>query len=227
VPSSARCGTARRCSRSSSPSAPATTEEAEESRRAALERLATLEAEVAELHERAAVLEIELAERAADVEAADEHRTATADRAHDLQERFLELDRQREAAERRVADVLTAAGDARALARRRLDQLDGVETRLAALAEQVEADPVAEQLAAEAQAVRTHWAELDEALDRLDAQAQRPVRSAGPDELEPARLVAVELVRAGHSREDVEVYLRETFGLDADPALLDRVFAES
>jgi hypothetical protein len=52
------------------------------------------------------------------------------------------------------------------------------------------------------------------------------VSRAGADELEPARLVAVELVRAGHSRADVEVYLRETFGLDADPALLDRVFAE-
>jgi hypothetical protein len=38
--------------------------------------------------------------------------------------------------------------------------------------------------------------------------------------------VAVELVRAGHSREDVATYLRETFGLDADPALLDSVFAE-
>jgi len=41
-----------------------------------------------------------------------------------------------------------------------------------------------------------------------------------------ARLVAVELVRAGHSREDVAAYLRETFGLDADPALLDSVFTE-
>jgi len=37
--------------------------------------------------------------------------------------------------------------------------------------------------------------------------------------------VAAELFRAGHSRAEVETYLREELGILADPELLDRVFA--
>ena len=38
-------------------------------------------------------------------------------------------------------------------------------------------------------------------------------------------MVAAELFRAGHSRADIEAYLREELGIHVDPELLDRVFA--
>src|SRR5207247_2199056 len=115
---------------------------------AAAGRVAGREA-AAGLRERIAVLEIELAERAADLEAVEHDRAAGAARAAELHERFVELDRRREDAERHAAEVLGAVADARDLVRRRLVQLDGVDARLAVLATRLDED----QLVAEARAL--------------------------------------------------------------------------
>src|SRR5439155_249981 len=110
------------------------------------------------------------AERAADLDAVEQDRSVNAARAADLHERFLELDRRREGAERRAADVLGAVADARDLVRRRLVQLDGVDARLAVLASRLDED----QLVAEARALRAQWSELGDALDRLEPAPSPP-----------------------------------------------------
>jgi chromosome segregation ATPase len=187
-------------------------------------RLAAAEAEAERLRERAAVLEIELAERAADLEAADLDRQAAQARAGELHERMTELDRRRAAAERHAEDVVAALADTRDGVRRRLGQLDSVDARLAALAQTLDAD----QLLAEARTVRTQWSEIDRSLEALDrlADTQLPAQ-AERDGAEPIRLVATELFNAGHSRADVENYLREELGIKPDPELLDGVFASA
>jgi hypothetical protein len=118
--------------------------------------------------------------------------------------------------------VLAAVTDTRDAVRRRLAQLDSVDARLAVLAQRLDGD----QLLAEARAVRAQWSELDHSLESLDrlADTQLPAQ-AEREGAEPIRLVATELFRAGHSRTDVESYLREELGIRPDPELLDGVFA--
>lgn len=90
-------------------------------------------------------------------------------------------------------------------------------------AQRAELVELARRLLDEVRAVRAEYAQLDAALGDIEHSAARarPHAGGGGD---AARLVAVELVRAGHSRDDVETYLRRTFGIEADPALLDSVF---
>jgi hypothetical protein len=90
-------------------------------------------------------------------------------------------------------------------------------------AQRAELVELARRLLDEVRAVRAEYAQLDAALGDIEQSAawSRPHAGGGGD---AARLVAVELVRAGHSRDDVESYLRRTFGIEADAALLDSVF---
>jgi hypothetical protein len=89
-------------------------------------------------------------------------------------------------------------------------------------AQRAELAELARRLLDEVRAVRAEYAQLDAALGDIEQSAARSQARAGGGDA--ARLVAVELVRAGHSRDDVESYLRRTFGIEADPALLDSFF---
>jgi hypothetical protein len=83
---------------------------------------------------------------------------------------------------------------------------------------------VARALLAEVRAVRAEYEQLDAALAEVEqASGGGAGESAGGREA--ARIVAAELLRAGHSREDVEAYLRRTFGVEPDAQLLDGVIA--
>jgi hypothetical protein len=86
---------------------------------------------------------------------------------------------------------------------------------------------LADALLEEARAVREQWTELGATLDRLQAAAAgaRAVSTQG-DEADPARLMALELARAGHNRQQVEEYLHRAFGLEADASVLDSVFSD-
>src|SRR3712207_7320072 len=122
-------------------------------------------------------------------------------RAAALQERFVELDQRREVAERHAGEVVAVVADTRDAVRRRLNQLDSVDARLAVLAQRLDGD----QLLAEARKVRTQWSELDRVLERLDRLADTsPPAQPTDGEVDAAHLVAAELVRSGHSREAVE-----------------------
>ena len=90
-------------------------------------------------------------------------------------------------------------------------------------------DPLAlvDALLAEVQAIRTRWEQVDGLLASMEengplSDGARAGDAAADD---PTRLMALELVRAGRSREEIEVYLEQTLGVRADASLLDSVFA--
>ncbi len=100
---------------------------------------------------------------------------------------------------------------------------------------------LANDLLEQATAVRRQWSELGEALgvelpDGPDPAAIAAVgapsvrdaeeRVAQPEEEDPVRLVALDMLLSGRSREDIERYLRQTFGDDYRPEVLDEVFDE-
>lgn len=88
-----------------------------------------------------------------------------------------------------------------------------------------------DELLEEIQAVRQQWHELDALLARIEAgdeaepaaDAETPAEGREDD---PVQLMAREMMRAGRSREETASYLTQTFGLDVDHSLLDRVFEE-
>lgn len=85
-------------------------------------------------------------------------------------------------------------------------------------------------LLAEVQAIRSRWEDLDGLLAGMDENGSRSSvdssRAGDVTTEDPARLMALELARSGRSREEIEVYLERTFGLQADASLLDGVFAD-
>jgi hypothetical protein len=101
---------------------------------------------------------------------------------------------------------------------------------------------LANDLLEQATAVRRQWSELGEALGvelpdgpdpaAIAAVTGAPVsregeeRVAQPEEEDPVRLVALDMLLSGRSREDIERYLRQTFGDDYRPEVLDEVFDE-
>ncbi|HEX8082732.1 MAG TPA: hypothetical protein VF529_00480 [Solirubrobacteraceae bacterium] len=92
---------------------------------------------------------------------------------------------------------------------------------------------LADELLSQATDVRRQWAELGEALGLEPApqpQANRPEPPAEPPggwpEADPVRLVALDMMLAGRSREEVREYLRATFGKDVGADVLDEIFTE-
>lgn len=88
---------------------------------------------------------------------------------------------------------------------------------------------LADQLLEEAAEMRKQWADLHKALRGEQPEAPsrrqdtRPQREADAD---PRRLVAVEMMLAGRSREEVERHLRREFGDDAAEEVLSEVYAD-
>ena len=78
---------------------------------------------------------------------------------------------------------------------------------------------VVDALLAEAAELKRQWTELHRVLSGEAAarkQSASPRREAhASDDADPRRLIALEMLLAGRSREDVEAYLRAEFGPDA------------
>lgn len=97
---------------------------------------------------------------------------------------------------------------------------------------------LADELLTQASEVRRQWAELSETLgveppepapaaERRHHPAQ-PAPSA-PDErpeADPVRLVALDMMLSGRSREEVREYLRATFGDGDREHVLDEIFTQ-
>ena len=98
---------------------------------------------------------------------------------------------------------------------------------------------LADELLAQASEVRRQWAELSEALG-VEAPEPAPaaeranaVAASSPEETEareaeadPVRLVALDMMLSGRSREDVREYLSATFGEDDREQVLDEIFTQ-
>ena len=92
---------------------------------------------------------------------------------------------------------------------------------------------VADALLEEVRTIREQWEELDQVLARLES-GDAPADQSAPDvqarpgneQEDPIRLMALEMMRGGHTRAETTAYLRETFGLDPDESMLDELFAE-
>jgi hypothetical protein len=91
-------------------------------------------------------------------------------------------------------------------------------------------DPLAlvDALVAEVQALRTRWEHVDALLASMEENGllNEGARAGDAEADDPARQMALELARSGRTREEVEAYLEQTFGLRAETALLDDVFAD-
>lgn len=96
---------------------------------------------------------------------------------------------------------------------------------------------LADELLRQAADVRRQWAELGETLGLEPAPAPRARAAEVPEDdgeraatqfanADPVRLVALDMMLSGRSREEVDEYLRATFGDDVDPTILDEIFSE-
>ena len=83
--------------------------------------------------------------------------------------------------------------------------------------------------------LRRQYAELHELL-ATDAQppsleAEGEPAAAGDTGSHPARdpiqLIAIEMALLGRTRDEVETYLRDAYGVAADPGMLDSVFSRA
>ena len=95
---------------------------------------------------------------------------------------------------------------------------------------------LADELLSQASEVRRQWAELSETLgveppepapvaERRPPPPQTGDEAGGPD-ADPVRLVALDMMLSGRSRDEVREYLRATFGEDDCEDVLDEVFAQ-
>jgi hypothetical protein len=102
---------------------------------------------------------------------------------------------------------------------------------------------LADELLEQASEVRRQWAELSETLGveppepapapapAAGRKAQRPVPktappAAQPADADPVRLVALDMMLSGRSREEVRDYLRATFGEGDRDDVLDEIFTQ-
>jgi hypothetical protein len=91
-----------------------------------------------------------------------------------------------------------------------------------------ELSALADELLTQAAEIRRQWAELGETLG-LEPPEPSPVpeRLTGePEAADPVRLVALDMVLSGRSRDEVRDYLRATFGDGDREAVLDEVFSQ-
>ena len=89
---------------------------------------------------------------------------------------------------------------------------------------------LADELLEQATEIRRQWADLGETLGIAPPEpaptAQRPDAEQEAEEADPVRLVALDMMLAGHSRDEVRQYLQATFGEDDREAVLDDVFTQ-
>jgi hypothetical protein len=91
---------------------------------------------------------------------------------------------------------------------------------------------LADELLEQAAEIRRQWAELAEVLgaevpEPVVEDAPAPVGGgASADTPDPVRLVALDMVLSGRSRDEVRDYLRATFGEEDCEAVLDDVFEQ-
>lgn len=86
---------------------------------------------------------------------------------------------------------------------------------------------LADELLAQASEVRRQWAELSEALGAPAGPGAPPAdEGAGAAEADPVRLVALDMMLSGSSREEVRDHLAATFGEGDREAVLDEVFTQ-
>jgi hypothetical protein len=88
---------------------------------------------------------------------------------------------------------------------------------------------LANDLLEQATEMRRQWAELAEAIGRegsltLDPGAEAP--PSGDPATDQARLVALDMMLSGRTREETDAHLRRTFSGQDFSALLDEVFSE-
>ena len=87
---------------------------------------------------------------------------------------------------------------------------------------------LADELLEQAAEIRRQWAELGETLG-IEPPEPAPVAArAAPEaaEADPVRLVALDMMLSGHSREAIRDYLQATFGDGDREAVLDEVFTQ-
>jgi hypothetical protein len=96
---------------------------------------------------------------------------------------------------------------------------------------------LADELLSQASEVRRQWAELSEALG-VDAPEPAPVAERATPPVpapsdaddgasdDPVRLVALDMMLSGRSREEVREYLRATFGDGDRERVLDEIFTQ-
>lgn len=98
---------------------------------------------------------------------------------------------------------------------------------------------LADELLSQASEVRRQWAELSETLgveppepapvaERRHSRAQpaAPEPEADRPEADPVRLVALDMMLSGRSRDEVREYLQATFGDGDREHVLDEIFTE-
>jgi hypothetical protein len=87
---------------------------------------------------------------------------------------------------------------------------------------------LADELLEQATEIRRQWAELGETLGIETPEPAPTARRREPEaaEADPVRLVALDMMLSGHSREAIRDYLRATFGEGDREAVLDEVFAQ-
>jgi hypothetical protein len=88
---------------------------------------------------------------------------------------------------------------------------------------------LADELLIEAAEIRRQWAQLASALD-VDAEARAPsVVHRAPStaaEDDPRRLVALDMLLSGRTRDEVTEHLIRTFGAEGVKPVVDTVFSE-
>lgn len=87
---------------------------------------------------------------------------------------------------------------------------------------------LADDLLEQATEIRRQWAELGETLGLEPPESAKaaPRPDAEAAEADPERLVALDMMLSGHSREAIRDYLQATFGDGDREAVLDEVFAQ-
>ena len=94
---------------------------------------------------------------------------------------------------------------------------------------------LADELLEQATEIRRQWSDLAEALGAElpppEPVASPPVGARMPpapaeDEADPVRLVALDMMLSGRSRDEVRTYLDATFGDGNREAVLDEIFTQ-
>lgn len=94
-----------------------------------------------------------------------------------------------------------------------------------------ELDQLVTELLEHVAELRRQYAELHELLatdakpPSLEAETA-PAGGTGPHPArDPIQLIAIEMALLGRTRDEVEAYLRDAYGVAADPEMLDSVFS--
>ena len=87
-----------------------------------------------------------------------------------------------------------------------------------------ELERLADELAEHVVAVRRQCEELAELLETASPADPAGSHEAEVDDRAPIRSIAIEMALAGRTREEVSSHIRDVYGIEADPDVLDNVF---